>query len=89
MTKTIVNVDYDVAWVKGYFNFKDTSLIDIMRVLSRWYDVTITFETQALEHVKFSGLLHKQQNIEDILNGIKNTKFINAYDLKNKTITIK
>tara|TARA_R110002033_G_scaffold154831_1_gene191157 strand:- start:35749 stop:36918 length:1170 start_codon:yes stop_codon:yes gene_type:complete len=89
LTKSIVNVDYDVAWVKGYFNFKDTSLIDIMRVLSRWYDVTIIFETQALEHVKFSGLLHKKQNIEDILNGIKNTKFINAYDLKNKTITIK
>ena len=89
LTKSIVNVDYDVAWVKGYFNFKDTSLIDIMRVLSRWYDVTIIFETQALEHVKFSGLLHKQQHIEDILNGIKNTKFINAYEIKNKTITIK
>lgn len=89
LTKSIVNVDYDVAWVKGYFNFKDTSLKDIMRVLSRWYDVTITFETQALEDVKFSGLLHKKQHIEDILNGIKTTQFINAYEIKKKTITIK
>ncbi|MGJ8550709.1 FecR family protein [Winogradskyella wichelsiae] len=89
MTKSIVNVDHHVAWVKGYFNFKDTTLKDIMRVLSRWYDVTITFETPALEDVTFSGLLHKQQHIEDILNGIKTTQFINAYEIKNKTITIK
>lgn len=89
MTKSIVNVDYHIAWVKGYFNFKSTSLQEIMLVLSRWYDVDITFKSRAMENVKFSGLLNKKQNIEDILNGIQNTKFINAYEIKNKTITIK
>jgi ferric-dicitrate binding protein FerR (iron transport regulator) len=89
VTKSIVNVDYHIAWVQGYFNFKDTSLKDIMMVMSRWYDVDITFESRSLENVKFSGLLSKKQNIEDILNGIQNTKFINAYGIKNKTITIK
>lgn len=89
LTKSIVNVDYHTAWVKGYFNFKDTTLKEIMLVLSRWYDVDITFESRSMENVKFSGLLNKKQNIEDILKGIKNTKFINAYEIKNKTITIK
>ena len=89
ITKSIVNVDYHIAWINGYFNFKDRSLKDIMKVLSRWYDVDIVFESKALEDVTFSGLLSKTQNIEDILNGIQNTKFINAYEIKNKTITIK
>ena len=89
MTKSIVNVDYHIAWINGYFNFKDRSLKDIMKVLSRWYDVDIVFESKALEDVTFSGLLSKTQNIEDILNGIQNTKFINAYEIENKTITIK
>lgn len=84
-----VNVDYDVAWVRGYFNFKNKPLIEIMKVLSRWYDVDIIFETHNLENIQFSGLLNRHQNIEDILDGIKNTKFINAYEIKNKTITIK
>ena len=89
ITKHKVYVDYDIAWVRGYFNFKDKPLTEIMKVLSRWYDVDITFESQSLKAVKFSGLLSKTQNIEDILNGIKNTKFINAYDIEDKTISIK
>ena len=89
VTKSVVNVDYHIAWINGYFNFKDRSLKDIMKVLSRWFDVDIVFESKDLEDVTFSGLLSKTQNIEDILNGIQNTKFINAYEINNKTITIK
>ncbi|MCK7591274.1 FecR family protein [Subsaxibacter sp. CAU 1640] len=89
ITKKQVNVDYDIAWIRGYFNFKEKPLKDIMKVLSRWYDVDISFAAHDLEKIKFSGLLNRKQNIEDILNGIKSTKFINAYEIKNKTITIK
>ena len=89
MTKSEVNVDYDVAWVRGYFNFRDRPLKDIMKVLSRWYDVEITFASPELETVTFSGLLNRKQNLDDILNGIQTTKFINAYEIKHKTITIK
>lgn len=89
VTKHKVNVDYDVAWVRGYFNFKNKPLKEIMKVLSRWYDVEIAFETQKLENIQFSGLLNRRQNIEDILDGIKNTKFINAYEIDNKKIIIK
>jgi len=89
LEKHKVNVDYDIAWVRGYFNFKDKPLKDIMKVLSRWYDVDIVFDSKALQDTKFSGLLNRKQNIEDILEGIQHIKSINAYEIKNKTITIK
>lgn len=89
LTKSKVDVYDNIAWVKGYFNFKDKPLVDIMTVLSRWYDVNIVFESPELKKVRFSGLLSRKQNMDDILNGIKNTKYINAYDIKNKTIIIK
>lgn len=89
ITKYQVETDYDIAWTRGYFNFKDKPLKDIMIVLARWYDIEVTFESNELEDATFSGLLNKKQSIEDILNGIKNTKFINAYDIKDKSITIK
>lgn len=88
-TKHQVHVEYDIAWVRGYFHFKDKPLKDIMMVLSRWYDVEIDFEAQELETIKFSGLLNRRQDIEDILDGFRNTKFINAYGITNSTITIK
>ena len=89
ITKAKVDVALDIAWVRGYFNFKNKPLKDIMIVLSRWYDIEISFKSPALENVKFSGLLSKQQNIKAILNGFKTTKAINAYEIKNKTIIIK
>ena len=86
---TTVDVNYDISWIKGFFSFKDKPLKEIMKVLSRWYDVEVSFENITLEKVKFNGVLNKNQNIEDILTGIKNTNFINAYDIKDKKITIK
>lgn len=86
---TPVDVSYHTSWIKGLFSFKDKPLKDIMVVLSRWYDVEISFENRALENVKFNGVLSKNQSIFDILNGIKNTKIINAYEIKDKKITIK
>lgn len=89
LSKSQVDVNYDTAWLRGYFYFKDKPLKEIMQVLARWYDVQISFNFLELEEVKFSGLLSKKQTIEEILNGIKNTNSINAYDIKNNTVIIR
>ena len=60
-----------------------------MIVLSRWYDVQVEFQKEELEKVKFNGVLSKRDAIEDILTSIKNTNFINAYEITDKKITIK
>ncbi len=84
-----VDVYSETSWRKGIFVFKGMSLKEIAKVLSRWYDVDIDFANPALENVKFNGVLNKKQNLEDILTTIKNTNFINAYEIKNKKITLK
>ncbi len=89
LSKYQVDVNYDTAWIRGYFYFKDKPLKEIMQVLARWYDVQISFHSSELEKVKFSGLLSKKQTIEAILNGIKNTNSIDAYEIKNNTVTIR
>ncbi|MDD7888010.1 FecR family protein [Flavivirga sp. 57AJ16] len=86
---TEVDVQSEVAWKKGLFSFKNKSLKDIMKVLSRWYDVDVVFVDKTLEDVQFKGVLSKNQNIEEILILIKNTNFINAYEINNNTITIR
>ncbi|GAA3582356.1 FecR family protein [Snuella lapsa] len=89
ITVNTVDVLSVTSWRKGLFSFKGMTLNKIMRVISRWYDVEIEFTDTELENVKFNGVLSKNDKIEEILDAIKNTNFITAYEIKNKKITIK
>jgi transmembrane sensor len=89
ITITPIDVYSEVAWKKGLFAFKKMSLNDIMKVLSRWYDVDVEFAKKDLGKVKFNGVLSKNQNLEDILLTIKNTNNINTYEIKNKKVLLK
>ena len=84
-----VDVSYEISWKDGIFSFKSKPLKDIMKVLSRWYDVDFTFLNPKLETTKYIGVLSKDQELEEILSIIKNTNFINAYEIKENTILIK
>ncbi|KUJ60387.1 hypothetical protein AR687_18260 [Flavobacteriaceae bacterium CRH] len=84
-----VDVYSSVAWKEGFFSFRTMPLKEIMKVLSRWYNVDVTFENKKLESVKFNGVLRKDQDIREILTTIQTTKSINAYEVKNGKIIIK
>ncbi|GAA3605092.1 FecR family protein [Flavivirga amylovorans] len=84
-----VNVKGEIAWVNGEFIIQGKTLKEIIKVLSRWYDMDVTFANRDLEEARFVGILRKDQNIVDILNMIKNFGVINTYEINNKTITLK
>ena len=58
-----------------------------MKVLSRWYDVDILIVNEEMENIAFTGVLNRQQSIENILEIIKNTNNMN-YKIDNKYIII-
>lgn len=66
-----VNVYNELSWKEGVFIFKDKSLYEIMKVISRWYDIDFVFEDKELENSTFNGKLLKSQTLEEILNFIK------------------
>ena len=84
-----VEVYNEIAWKEGVFSFEDKKLEEIMKVLSRWYDMDVIFEKSELKSVEFLGKLKKKQRIEEILSAIKNASIINDYEIKNKTIVLK
>ncbi len=79
----------ETSWIKGDFVFNKKPLKDIMKVLSRWYDVDVVFENKTLETSRFNGELSKYQNLEEILILIKTTDIITAYEVKEKRIILK
>ncbi|AUP80174.1 FecR family protein [Flavivirga eckloniae] len=84
-----INVKNEISWKKGDFVFSRKSLKYIMKVLERWYDVNVVFSNSSLQDIEFTGELGKNQNIEEILILIKNTKIINSYVIDKNTITLK
>jgi transmembrane sensor len=89
-TSTIKTVDAskEISWKDGIFDFKGKPLKEIMKVISRWYDVDVIFVNKNLESVQFKGSLDKKQSLEEILSIMKSTT-IDSYEIKDKTLMIK
>lgn len=83
-----VDVKSQTAWKEGIFDFEGMQLKEIMKVLSRWYDFEVIFESKSLETVKFKGILSKNQSIEEILSAIRSTS-LNNYEINGKRIVLR
>ena len=62
-----VDTESAVAWQKGYFKFKDTSIQEVMRQLSRWYDLDVVY-SGPLPQDQFTGYVSKKVAISSILD---------------------
>ncbi|CAG5007766.1 hypothetical protein DYBT9275_04121 [Dyadobacter sp. CECT 9275] len=56
-----------IAWKQGYFKFKDTDIREVMRQLSRWYDLEVIYKG-ALPEDQFTGYISKKVSISNVLN---------------------
>ena len=86
LTVKTVEVYNEVSWKDGVFSFEEKSLKEIMKVLTRWYDVDVVFKNKSIENEEFIGVLGKDQNIEEILINIKNFGIIKHYEIEDKKI---
>jgi transmembrane sensor len=82
-----VDVSEYVAWKDGEFYFRDQSLENIMKTLSRWYDIDVVFNEPQAKDILFTGHLERYENFERILNLIQRTNEV-SYSEEGRTITI-
>lgn len=68
---SICDVDvYNVlGWTEGVFRFEDKDLIEIAKILSRWYDVKIVVD-DSIKDIHFTGNIERDGNMADILDAI-------------------
>lgn len=83
-----IDVYNETSWKQGVFSFKQKSLLEITKVLSRWYNIDFEFKNENLKLVKFIGVLKKKQPLDDILNLMQNTAYIKHYEIKNQKIIL-
>ncbi|MBG7630505.1 MAG: DUF4974 domain-containing protein [Bacteroidetes bacterium] len=83
-----VDVYNEISWKEGIFSFEEKSLKEIMKIISRWYDVDVIFNNKTIENEEFIGILSKDQNIEEILTIIKNFGIIKDYQIYDKKVIL-
>lgn len=71
---TKVDVDEVMAWKSGFFAFDDANLGDIMRQLSRWYNVSVEYHNAEHNGQRFTGKIDRSLPLTDVLSGLKFSK---------------
>jgi len=61
-----INADEETAWINGVFQYNDTELPAIMRQLSRWYDVEVSYEGP-IPTDRFTGKISKNISLTQVL----------------------
>ncbi len=86
--KRNVDVAQYVAWKEGRFAFRDQMLEDIMKTLSKWYDVEVNFSNEEQKKLRFTGNLERYADFNSILEQIERTNEV-EFEITNNLITIK
>ena len=73
LTSGQVNVDDIIAWKKGRFVFSDMPLETIANQLERWYDVEIRFDDTVAKYYRFTGVMKRYNELEQVLGLIEET----------------
>ena len=73
LTSGQVNVDDIIAWKKGRFVFSDMPLEIIANQLERWYDVEIRFDDTVAKYYRFTGVMKRYNELEQVLGLIEET----------------
>jgi len=68
-----VNTEDVIAWKNGYFNFDDEKLENIMKSVTRWYNVDVVFEDESLKRETFGAITTRFANISTLLHIMEQT----------------
>lgn len=82
---TNADISQAVAWKNGAFSFRNADLKTVMRQLSRWYNVDVTFEG-GVPSGTFNGEIGRALTLSQVLEGLAESKI--KYRIINNRIII-
>lgn len=75
-----------IAWKNGFFAFHRTNIYEIMRQISRWYDVNVNFQDSL--HVFLNGSITRDANVSEVFKMLKLTGELD-FTIKGKEIIVR
>ncbi|NIG57279.1 DUF4974 domain-containing protein [Chitinophaga sp. Cy-1792] len=75
-----------IAWKNGYFEFNDENIFEIMRKVSRWYDVDVVYNGE-IPMNKMEGSISRQDSVSRLLNTIQRAGLL-RFSIEQKKIVV-
>jgi len=66
LSKSIVDVEQNIAWKNGLFQFSNSDMRTVMNQISRWYDVTVEYRGSVPEK-HFGGYISRDSKLSQVL----------------------
>lgn len=82
-----VDASVEVAWKDGEFAFRMKTLEELMKEVSRWYDVQVVYEQPALKKKLLGGSISKFEKVSKVLSMIETTTNV-KFKIEGKKITV-
>lgn len=67
------SIEKILSWKNGYFSFHDVDIKDLMKQISRWYDVEIVYQ-KSISNKKFRGEISRELNLNEIIAVLHSSK---------------
>ena len=87
LDKREVDVYPYIAWKDGKFVFRKRTLEEVMRIVSRWYNVNVVFEDAVSKQVAFSGNIRRYDDFSQVVGMLEMTGGL-EFKIEGKTIYI-
>ncbi|MDP3469685.1 MAG: FecR family protein [Daejeonella sp.] len=66
LSKSTADVEQNIAWKNGLFQFNDTDMRTVMNQISRWYDVSVEYKGSVPEK-HFGGYISRDSKLSQVL----------------------
>jgi transmembrane sensor len=83
--KSSTNINQDIAWKNGYFNFYEADLKMVMRQLERWYDIKVNY-ARDFKGQKIGGKMQRSLKLSEVMEAFSAMGI--RYTIKDKNLTI-
>jgi ferric-dicitrate binding protein FerR (iron transport regulator) len=85
---SVSNADLEevMGWKNGLFIFHKENIVDVMRKVSRWYDVDVEYSGNVKNKV-FGGSISRYKDITELLDNLALTQAIH-YKIEGRRVTI-
>ncbi|SHG10631.1 FecR family protein [Pedobacter caeni] len=80
------DLEKNIAWKNGEFIFKGEDLKNIMKQISRWYNVEIVYQGK-YDQTKYWGAISRTKNISAVLNMLRATGKVN-FKIEERRVTV-
>ena len=81
------NLKEALAWKNGLFIFDHENIMSIMRKLSRWYNIEVSYEGK-LTNKDFVGTISRNESLAEVLKMLELTGTV-GFDIKGKKVIVR